>query len=179
MKALFRKELGRLVPDDRLAEEALAKVAHGDVLNVEWTRPRRPRPHRLFWALCGIVADNTDRYRDAEHVARMFKVATGHCDEEHRKPTKADLAFAERCDAARRKTNDPDITDCLQEAAERARSGGVVYVPRSIAFAKMGQDEFSAFLDRCIQLVCSAIIPNLPESDLRAELENMTQERAA
>jgi len=41
----------------------------------------------------------------------------------------------------------------------------------SLAFDKMEQHDFSDLCDRFVQLVCTRIIPNMPESDARAMLD--------
>jgi hypothetical protein len=46
-------------------------------------------------------------------------------------------------------------------------------IPRSISFAKMGQDEFSTFYDRCIVVICEQWLPHLKPSQLRDEIEQM------
>jgi len=50
----------------------------------------------------------------------------------------------------------------------------VIQLPKSIAFGKIGESEFSAFLDRLINAICTEVIPGLPEGDLRRELEQIT-----
>jgi hypothetical protein len=78
MKFLVQKHLGRLQPVDDVGQQYLAKIRQGDVFMCEIKLARNPRHHRLFWALCGLVADNSDRYGDAEQVAMALKIATGH-----------------------------------------------------------------------------------------------------
>ncbi len=46
-------------------------------------------------------------------------------------------------------------------------------MPKSISFASMTQEQFSRFLNRAIYVVCTEIIPGLPEKTLRAELQAM------
>jgi hypothetical protein len=49
-----------------------------------------------------------------------------------------------------------------------------VAVPKSIRFASMDQTEFQRLMNRMIFIVTSEIIPDLPESELRAEIEKMS-----
>lgn len=50
---------------------------------------------------------------------------------------------------------------------------GTVYLPKSISFAKMDNTEFSAFFDRCCQLVALHFIPDVSPADWRREVEQM------
>jgi hypothetical protein len=47
--------------------------------------------------------------------------------------------------------------------------------PKSIAFEKMDQTEFGPLLSKAVDLTCERIIPGLPSSDLRNELESMVR----
>lgn len=46
-------------------------------------------------------------------------------------------------------------------------------IPKSIAFHKMEEPEFQAFMDRCFQFICSTWLPHLKPSGLRNEIEQM------
>ena len=47
---------------------------------------------------------------------------------------------------------------------------GVAYIPKSIAFQKMDQDEFSVFWDKCIKLIVTRILPGITKEDLEREI---------
>jgi len=47
---------------------------------------------------------------------------------------------------------------------------GTFLIPKSIDFANMSQDEFGPFYDRCIEIICSNILPGLDDADLEREL---------
>ena len=47
---------------------------------------------------------------------------------------------------------------------------GTFLIPKSIDFANMSQDEFGPFYDRCIEIICSKILPGLDDADLEREL---------
>lgn len=49
--------------------------------------------------------------------------------------------------------------------------GTVGFIPGSIAFHKMTQDDFSAFFDRVCDLVCKHFLPGVSNEELRAEIE--------
>lgn len=50
---------------------------------------------------------------------------------------------------------------------------GTVYIPKSISFAKMDAAEFSAFFNRCCDLVAKHFIPNITADQWRKEVASM------
>ena len=80
-KMVFRKRLKGFVPADEDAEKFCLRIKHGDQVVMEARRPRNIRHHKKYWALCGIVADNTDYGWSKNHVDYFFKIATGHFEE--------------------------------------------------------------------------------------------------
>ena len=80
MKLLFRKQLGALRPADEGGEEALSKIANGDLVMLEFKRPRNPSHHRLFFALLNIVYSNQDTYDTFEGFRAGFTISLGWCD---------------------------------------------------------------------------------------------------
>jgi len=77
MKVLVRKQFSTLRPVDEAGEEALRKIKNGSLVQVEIKQPRNVQHHRKYWALVSLVAENTDRYPDAETVHEAIKVAVG------------------------------------------------------------------------------------------------------
>lgn len=67
-----------LAPDNAMSEALLAKVPIGRPVMVKTKTARNPKQHRLLWALATKVADNCERFDDAEHVVDEFKLNTGH-----------------------------------------------------------------------------------------------------
>lgn len=57
-----------------------------------------------------------------------------------------------------------------------AETGKTFFVPRSIAFESMSQDEFSGFFDRSVFVATSRWFPpGTQEADVRAEIERMVE----
>jgi hypothetical protein len=48
-----------------------------------------------------------------------------------------------------------------------------VYIPKSISFAKMSQEEFSAFYNRCCDLIAKHFLPGVTSAELHAEVALM------
>ena len=57
-------------------------------------------------------------------------------------------------------------------------SGQVIHRPGSISFGSMKQDEFDAFWERFIQVMCGKVLPHVDRADLEREVFNML-DRAA
>lgn len=136
--AIMRKQMGSLVPMDSQGEDLLKAIQQGVDVKVTVTQSRNIKAHRLYWKMCGMVAQNTDDGWTDQNVSDLLKIATGHY------------------------------------SVTKGRQGQEYKIPKSIDFASMGQEEFGPFLDRCIAMVCERIIPGLPESEFRRELETIT-----
>lgn len=78
MTAFFRKDLAGLRPVNSIAEDKLKKLKLGDVVAVDVRKPRCLSHHRLYWALCQLVAENMDGHYDAEVVSDVIKIRAGH-----------------------------------------------------------------------------------------------------
>jgi hypothetical protein len=79
--ALRLAEDGRsLVPCSDDDAQAMREAFKGGpaVAEVAVKRPRNVARHRLFWALCGLAAENSDDFQDAEAVASAVKLLAGH-----------------------------------------------------------------------------------------------------
>lgn len=78
MAEIYLKRVGHgLWGDGQEAIDAIAKLPIGKPLRAEIKRDRSGPHHRLFWALCSRIGDAVGS--DAEAVANVLKVATGHC----------------------------------------------------------------------------------------------------
>ena len=57
--------------------------------------------------------------------------------------------------------------------------GKFLLEPRSIAFGKMGQQEFNEFYDRAVTFILERILPGVDEADLEAQVLEILEGRAA
>ena len=136
MKAIFYKRHGALVPYTEEGADALRRIKDGDILEVQFTRPRSQRHHKLFFAMLKIVQDNRDS-GSIDELLDIIKIGVGH--------TNIILV--------------PNI--------------GLVAVPKSINFASMDQDQFSAFFTRAADYVIAAILPGIDRQGLMSEVYEM------
>ena len=79
-KIFLRKEKGRLAPAWAHDADLLARVPDGTVVSTTLRRPRRPRHHRWWWALCSKVADSHPFYAHSEQVCDHIKFRLGLVD---------------------------------------------------------------------------------------------------
>ena len=86
MKTIWAKALGSLVPAQEQAEDVLRGIPRGELVRVEVSRPRNLAHLRKFFAMCQLIAQNTDKVDDVDDLVFRLKIATGHC----RRHVKAD-----------------------------------------------------------------------------------------
>ena len=77
MKAIFYKRHGALVPYTEEGADALRRIKDGDILEVQFTRPRSQRHHKLFFAMLKIVQDNRDS-GSIDELLDIIKIGVGH-----------------------------------------------------------------------------------------------------
>lgn len=53
------------------------------------------------------------------------------------------------------------------------KDGGVAYLPKSISFAKMSQEQFNEFYDRAIALVVRHFLPGVTDEEVRRQVEEL------
>ena len=78
MKAIFRKNLNRLVPHGTEAEDLLRKWKDGDLVTVEVKRGRNLAHHAKFFAMLQLILENQEHYTSVDDILTAFKFATGH-----------------------------------------------------------------------------------------------------
>ena len=82
MKGYFRKANGGfLTPDDQDTVELMQGVKSGEVLAVEFKRPRNYKFLKKFRALVQVVFDNQDKYSNKEDLVVELKLQVGHYEE--------------------------------------------------------------------------------------------------
>ena len=145
MKLLCRKHLSALHPIDDAGRDVLRRVPTGEILSVEFKRPRHLRHHRLYWALVSLVWENIDhdRYPTVDDLHGAIKIAVGL------------------------------RTRIVMPSSKDYPYGTVAFMPGSIAWAKMDQEQFSLFFDRVCDAVAKWFIPGITREELRREIEDM------
>ena len=136
----LRRMTTGLVADDDAAREALRRVKQGEVVRATLVRPRSVRYHRRFFAMLTTVHQTCGDWPDVEALLRELKFRAGLVDVQR-------------------------VVD-RQTGEELA----TLQIPRSIAFHAMDDDEFRAFVERCIRIICEEMVPGLDDAVLREEV---------
>ena len=153
MATFFARSNGAaLLPMTRAAQSELEKMPRGVPLRVEATQTRNGKQHRLFWAFCALVAECINDgpvggQWDAERVATLLKLATGHVE----------TVKLSRKDAARLG---------VEYAA----------LPKSISFAAMDGEAFGRFMDAAFIYVRDELCSWISESPAWVEIETILRE---
>ncbi len=69
-----------LVPADELSDQKIRKIAHGECVQVELTRPRSVQWNRMYFAMCREIGENQDPKRDENSIDHEIRVRAGHKD---------------------------------------------------------------------------------------------------
>lgn len=51
--------------------------------------------------------------------------------------------------------------------------GSQGYIPKSISYDRMSQEEFAAFFEKCVDFICRTVLPGVARADLKREIEEM------
>lgn len=78
---LMRRTLGGLAPDDEASTSALRRIKAGEVVKVELVRPRSHRNLRRWWALMGLIHQNSEQFKSPEQAHDYVKILAGHCSQ--------------------------------------------------------------------------------------------------
>jgi hypothetical protein len=110
-----------------------------------------------------VVSIEVKRPRNIQHHRLFWALMTivWQNHDQERYPTVEDLVAAVKIAAGHR-------------TRIQLPGGEVGFIPGSIAFHKMSQDDFGAFWERVVDLVCAHFLPGVTPEALRAEVENMT-----
>lgn len=69
---------GNIRPADDESRQAVMEMKPGAVYRATVVLPRNYKRLQWWWKLCGIVADNSERYPSAKSVSDMLKLKCGH-----------------------------------------------------------------------------------------------------
>jgi hypothetical protein len=89
-KARYVGEVG-LFPDSALAAEDFAPIALGAEVRASLATERHAALLKYLWALCALVAQNGDRYRDREEAFDDLLLKAGHYEEVGYNPQTGEL----------------------------------------------------------------------------------------
>lgn len=140
-----------LVPTDDESRAALGRMADGECVEVEITRPRSLPWHKMYFGICREIGKNQDPVRDEASIDYELRIRAGHFDVLIVGKDEFLERIAKALDAAvsairenilgleKLATLIEGLADALHERAEKHE----VRVPKRIAFAKLTGDQWS------------------------------------
>lgn len=134
MKLSLRRQARALIPADTASTKLIEQMPFDQTFFAEVRKPRNGKAHRLYWAMCQHISEALNDAPGGttwtqEMVSDRLKLATG----------RADVIPLPRS---------------LADHYGAAMGGTLVGLkPQSIAFHKMDDSEFSAFLQDCLRYV--------------------------
>ncbi|MDF1685321.1 MAG: hypothetical protein P1U50_00915 [Parvibaculaceae bacterium] len=154
---------GGLFPISKAGRLELEALHVGSEYFVEAKKKRNGKFHRLYWAMCTLIAEALNggpgnRTWDSSAVDSTLKIATDHCE------------LIELTETARLNLSLP---------------AGMIPIgvkPCSISFAKMDETQFSAFVQDCMNYVRTTLAPWIEDApewrDVRDILTETKKESA-
>lgn len=80
MKIYLKRKDDTLIPLSVQDHENLTRIKDGDIIYVEYKKPRNPQFHNKFMSLIRTVYDNSEQYESVEALLNVFKVELGYYD---------------------------------------------------------------------------------------------------
>jgi len=77
---VVKTNIGTLVPAFDTDHETFKKMSVGDVMEMEWKKPRNPLFHRKFFALIRTVYSNTERFPNQNACRLWLTMKAGFVD---------------------------------------------------------------------------------------------------
>lgn len=162
----FRKVDGNmLAPLHEETEQWLAKQPTNKQFKANMKSTRNPGHHRKMFAMLELVLDNHPRYTEMEDLLLDMKLRSGHYVE-HVRAGSSDVA-AQLRQWVIGVPGEPDQF-ALELIDAMERQAKLVYIPKSISFDKMGQEEFEEIYDRWVSIACDQL--GISDRALRREL---------
>lgn len=80
MKIFLTRDGDTLKPLSEQDYEKLARIKDGQIIRVDYVKPRNPLFHNKFMSMVRVVFDNQEQYETIEEVMDVIKVGVGHCN---------------------------------------------------------------------------------------------------
>jgi hypothetical protein len=80
MKILLIRQGDTFKPLSEQDWEKTKRVKDGQIIEVDYKKPRNPLFHNKFMSMIRVVYNNQEQYDTIEGVLNVFKVQLGHCD---------------------------------------------------------------------------------------------------
>lgn len=80
MKIYLQRRGDALIPLSVADHESLKRIRDGEIIHVEYKKPRNPLFHNKFMSLVRTVYENNDQYASIDALLNVFKVELGYYD---------------------------------------------------------------------------------------------------
>lgn len=144
-----------LVAADLMAEDWLAGFKAGDVISAQMRRARSYKNHRHFFVLLHKARKVLEAYQDDESLLDALKIAVGHT-----RPVQiavaADreaLALIAKIEELKGRIFDHAAIMVFDEMIAALSESKIVWLPKSINWDQMDEDDFRRFKNRCIYVL--------------------------
>lgn len=147
--------------------EWLAKQKNGKQFKADFKATRNPDHHRKAFALFKLVADNHQQFESVDDVLLEMKLRSGHYVEQLR-PGNSSVAAELRQHIIGRLRDTSGRDDMLAMVNQLEREAKMVFMPKSIAFDSLGQEDFEALYDRWVAIAGEML--GVEDETIRSEL---------
>ena len=132
-----------LIPTDDEGRAVLEKLADGECVEVDLSRSRSVKWHRMYFGICSTIGDNQDPRRDESSIDYELRILAGHYDKMYLGKHPA-AKFLSSMLPLVVKVLPPSMAIQLREFITELSRGREVLVPKRIAFHKLSADEWAA-----------------------------------
>lgn len=128
MKFFLCKHNNHFLPATEEDEQKASKIGAGEIVEVTCTNQRNIKYHRKYWALVKVTLENLPETVEEDlQNKHQFRITS-----------KEDMHFFIK------------IKNGFVEKKFIGKNGNIGWMPKSIAFDKMSEDEFSEFYDKAL-----------------------------
>ena len=80
MKIFLIRKNDQFLPLSDFDHEKLTRIKEGQIIEVDYKKPRNPLFHNKFMSMVRLVFANQEQYETIEEVLDVIKVGVGHCN---------------------------------------------------------------------------------------------------
>lgn len=139
MKSVFKKTPNGLVPDSEEAQVLFDKIPDNALVMVEYNKNRNPLNHKRFFKFLSVAFDMQDDWDNPEILRKMLTIYSGHCD-------MVILPNPDWLEWSLKYLDEHLGGNHKDKVIDKFKTSyGVQFLPISIAFDEMKEEEFKVF----------------------------------
>lgn len=78
MKIYLKRKSDTLIPLSENDLDSLKRIKEGQIIHVDFKKPRNPLFHNKFMSMVRVVFDNQEQHADIENILAIIKVELGY-----------------------------------------------------------------------------------------------------